>query len=85
MKPELSGISGQGEYADGMVEYDSHIGKFLKLDELAIEDETIVFYPTDNGPHYNRWPDAAATPFQGREEHQLGGQLAGAGHGALVR
>jgi arylsulfatase len=68
VKEELRGISGQDEYADGMVEHDMHIGKFLKLlDELGIADETIVFYSTDNGPHYNTWPDAAATPFRGEK------------------
>ena len=68
VKDELRGISGQDEYADGMVEHDMHIGKFLdKLDELGIADNTIVFYSTDNGPHYNTWPDAAATPFRGEK------------------
>ena len=68
VKPELRGISGQDEYADGMVEHDMHIGKFLKLlDELGIADNTIVHYSTDNGPHYNTWPDAAATPFRGEK------------------
>ncbi|HUU67155.1 MAG TPA: arylsulfatase [Methyloceanibacter sp.] len=68
VKPELRGISGQDEYADGMVEHDMTIGKFLKvLDELGIADNTIVFYSTDNGPHYNTWPDAAATPFRGEK------------------
>ena len=68
VKPELRGISGQDEYADGMVEHDMHVGKFLKLlDELGIADNTIVFYSTDNGPHYNTWPDAAATPFRGEK------------------
>ena len=68
VKAELRGISGQDEYADGMVEHDMHVGKFLKLlDELGIADNTIVFYSTDNGPHYNTWPDAAATPFRGEK------------------
>ena len=68
VKDELRGISGQDEYADGMVEHDRHIGKFLdKLDELDVADNTIVFYSTDNGPHYNTWPDAAATPFRGEK------------------
>ncbi len=68
VKPELRGISGQDEYADGMVEHDMHIGKFLELlDELGIADNTLVFYSTDNGPHYNSWPDAAATPFRGEK------------------
>ena len=68
VKEELRGISGQDEYSDGMVEHDMHIGEFLKvLDELGIADNTIVFYSTDNGPHYNTWPDAAATPFRGEK------------------
>jgi arylsulfatase len=68
VKKELRGISGQDEYSDGMVEHDMHIGRFLKLlDELKIADNTIVFYSTDNGPHYNTWPDAAATPFRGEK------------------
>ena len=68
VKPELRGISGQNEYADGMVEHDMHVGKLLdKLDELGIADNTVVFYSTDNGPHYNSWPDAAATPFRGEK------------------
>jgi len=68
VKEELRGISGQDEYSDGMVEHDMHIGQFLKkLDDLGIADNTIVFYSTDNGPHYNTWPDAASTPFRGEK------------------
>ncbi len=68
VKAENRGISGQDEYSDGMVEHDMHIGQFLDLlDELGIADDTIVFYSTDNGPHYNTWPDAASTPFRGEK------------------
>ena len=68
VKDELRGVSGQNEYADGMVEHDMHIGQFLeKLDELDIADNTIVFYSTDNGPHMNTWPDAGMTPFRGEK------------------
>jgi arylsulfatase len=56
------------EYTCGMLEHDMHIGEFLKvLDELGIADNTIIHYSTDNGPHYNTWPDAAATPFRGEK------------------
>jgi len=56
---------GNDEYTDGMIEHDMHVGKFLKLlDDLKIAGNTIVFYSTDNGPHYNTWPDAANTPFR---------------------
>ncbi len=56
------------EYTCGMIEHDMHIGQFLDaLDRLGIADSTIVHYSTDNGPHYNTWPDAAATPFRGEK------------------
>ena len=65
VKEEHIGISGQDEYSDGMVEHDMHVGQLLDLlDELGIADNTIVMYSTDNGPHYNTWPDAGTTPFR---------------------
>jgi arylsulfatase A-like enzyme len=65
VKPENLGKSGQGFYNDGMVEHDAHVGQILKkLDDLGIADNTIVMYSTDNGPHYNAWPDGAITPFR---------------------
>jgi arylsulfatase len=68
VKKELRGISGQDEYADGMVEHDMHVGELLKkLDDLGIADNTIVHYSTDNGVHMNTWPDAGMTPFRGEK------------------
>jgi arylsulfatase len=59
------GKSGQGFYNDVMVAHDELVGQMLdKLDELRIADNTIVMYSTDNGPHYNTWPDGAITPFR---------------------
>ena len=67
VKDEHTGISGPSgdEYHDGMVEHDMHVGQLLKLlDDLGIADNTVVMYSTDNGPHYNTWPDAGTTPFR---------------------
>jgi arylsulfatase len=65
VKESLRGVSGQDEYSDGMVEHDMHVGKLLALiDELGIANNTLVMYSTDNGPHYNSWPDAGTTPFR---------------------
>jgi arylsulfatase A-like enzyme len=48
-----------------MVAHDENIGKMVaKLDQLGIADNTIVVYSTDNGPHYNSWPDAGITAFR---------------------
>jgi arylsulfatase len=59
------GKTGQGIYNDAMALHDDNVGKLLdKLDALGIADDTIVCYSTDNGPHYNTWPDGAITPFR---------------------
>jgi arylsulfatase len=65
VKAENRGISGQDEYSDGMVEHDRHVGQLLKtIDDLGLTNDTIVQYSTDNGPHYNTWPDAGTTQFR---------------------
>jgi arylsulfatase len=65
VKAENRGKSGQDEYSDGMVEHDAMVGELLKkLDELGIANDTVVMYSTDNGPHFNTWPDAGNTPFR---------------------
>ncbi|MEO1678217.1 MAG: arylsulfatase [Pseudomonadota bacterium] len=71
MREYANGEVGGGvadEYTAGMIEHDLHVGQLLDLlEELDIVDETIVHYSTDNGPHYNTWPDAASTPFWGEK------------------
>jgi arylsulfatase A-like enzyme len=48
-----------------MVEHDMMVGELLALlDEMGIADNTLVLYSTDNGPHFNTWPDAGITPFR---------------------
>ncbi|MCP3985370.1 MAG: arylsulfatase [bacterium] len=64
----IRGISGQDFYSDAMVDHDRQVGDLLaKLDELGIAENTIVIYSTDNGPHYNTWPDGANSPFRGEK------------------
>ncbi len=67
LKEEHVGLSSpHGDvYHDGMMEHDMHVGQLLDLiDDLGIADNTIVLYSTDNGPHFNTWPDAGYTPFR---------------------
>jgi hypothetical protein len=86
VKAEHAGISGQDEYTDGMVEHDMHVGELLKLiDELGIADNTIVQYSTDNGPHYNTWPDAGTTPFRSEKNSNWEGALPRALPSSLAR
>jgi len=66
-KPGIENQAGrwQSEYHDVMVEHDKRIGEMLDLlEELAIADDTIVMYSTDNGVHMNTWPDGGMTPFR---------------------
>lgn len=62
---DKKGISEQGFYADAMVLHDQAVGRLLdKLDELGLTNDTIVLYSTDNGPHYNSWPDGGISPWR---------------------
>ena len=55
------GINSRTEYADGMLEHDGDVGKLLKaIDDLGINDNTIVLYTPDNVPHQN----SGTTPFR---------------------
>lgn len=57
--------NGQGFYNDVMVAHDEKVGSLLEqLDRLEITENTIVIYSTDNGVHYNTWPDAGITPYR---------------------
>lgn len=67
-KPSSHGRTGQDFYADAMMEHDDHVGVLLDLlEELNVDENTIILYTTDNGPHYNMWPDAGLTPFRGEK------------------
>ena len=74
INPKHVGKSGQGFYNDVMVAHDEHVGMMLdQLDDLKIADNTIVMYSTDNGVHYNTWPDAGITPFAGEKNSEKEG------------
>ncbi|PWJ44554.1 arylsulfatase [Sediminitomix flava] len=68
LKEEAKGRTGIGIYPDGMVEHDDHVGMILdQLEELGIDDNTIVIYSTDNGAETVTWPDGGITPFHGEK------------------
>jgi arylsulfatase A-like enzyme len=68
LKPESQDKTGLGVYADGMVEHDAMVGQLLnKLEELGVEDNTIVMYSTDNGAEVFSWPDGGSTIFRGEK------------------
>ena len=51
-----------------MIEHDEQVGSLLKkLEELGIDDNTIVIYSTDNGNELMLWPDGGYAPFRGEK------------------
>jgi len=54
------------EYADSIVEADTRIGQVLdKIRQLGLDENTLVFWTTDNGAWQDVYPDAGYTPFRG--------------------
>jgi arylsulfatase len=54
------------KYADSVCELDARIGHVMdKLKELGLDQNTLVFYTTDNGAWQDVYPDAGYTPFRG--------------------
>ena len=50
-REEFRGQSGQGDWADSLLELDTDFGALLDLlDELGIADDTLVVFAGDNGP-----------------------------------
>ena len=74
LKDESEGVTGLGVYPDGMVEHDNHVGQLLdKLEELGLDENTIVMYSTDNGAEKFTWPDGGTSPFRGEKNENWEG------------
>ena len=65
LKASSVGKTGMGLEADGMAEHDGMVGELLKqLEDLKVDQNTIVLYTTDNGAEIALWPDGGMTPFR---------------------
>lgn len=68
LSPEYEGKTGLGVYADGLAELDDVVGALLDLlEELGVDENTIVMFSSDNGAAANSWPDGGNTPFRGEK------------------
>ena len=65
--PEFEGRSGNGPFADVVVEHDHRVGQILDaIEEAGIADDTLVVYASDNGPDSAYYPQVSfAGPFRG--------------------
>jgi len=65
--PDFEGRSGNGPFADVVVEHDHRVGQILDaIEEAGIGDETLVVYASDNGPDSAYYPQVSfAGPYRG--------------------
>jgi arylsulfatase len=55
-------------HGSGMLQHDHDVGLVLAfLKENGLDENTIVWYSTDNGPEHSSWPHGATTPFRGEK------------------
>ncbi|MGH8790446.1 MAG: arylsulfatase [Cupriavidus necator] len=55
-------------HGGGMLQHDHDIGLVLDyLKRSGLDNNTIVWYSTDNGPEHASWPHGATTPFRGEK------------------
>ena len=75
-REEFQGRSGNGEWADSLLELDSDFGRILDLlDEVGARDDTLVVFAGDNGPE-------ELQPWRGSPGYWEGSYFAG-GEGNL--
>ena len=65
--PDFAGRSGNGDFADVIVEHDHRVGQILDaIDAAGLSDDTIVLYLSDNGPDSAHYPQVSNSgPFRG--------------------
>jgi len=73
---EFQGRTGNGDFADSVVEMDSHVGEVLDaIDAAGISNNTVVIFASDNGPEYRRPWRGTAGFWRGTYHTALEGSL----------
>ena len=55
-------------HGSGMLQHDHDIGNVLEfLKQNGLDENTIIWYSTDNGPEHSSWPHGATSPFRGEK------------------
>jgi arylsulfatase len=74
--PEFAGRTGNGDFADSVVETDFHVGQILDaIRDLGIEQNTVVVFSSDNGPEFRRPWQGTAGFWRGTYHTALEGSL----------
>ncbi|MHB1855250.1 MAG: arylsulfatase, partial [Acidimicrobiales bacterium] len=75
---DFAGVSGNGDFADCMIEVDHYTGRIIDaVDAAGIAEDTIVVWASDNGPpaHGTLGPQGDPGPFRGCLGTAYEGQL----------
>jgi len=83
---EFIGKTGYGDFPDCLAEMDAYTGQILDaIDELAIRNNTIVVFTSDNGPDASYPYQGSSGPWRGKLLHAYGRLVAGSVHHTLAR
>jgi arylsulfatase A-like enzyme len=74
--PQFAGKTGLGDFPDALAELDSNVGEILDaIQQLNIEENTIVVFTSDNGPEAT-WPwQGSSGPWRGYYFTHMEGSL----------
>ncbi len=74
--PDFAGTTGAGDIGDAMADVDHNVGLVLAaIERLGVEDNTIVFWCTDNGAEERRPWRGSAGPWRGFYNTMLEGGI----------
>lgn len=74
--PDFAGKTGNGDFADSMVEMDHRVGQILdEIEKLKIVKDTLVIFASDNGPEFRRPWRGTAGPWVGTYHTAMEGGL----------
>lgn len=73
---DFAGRTGAGDFADSMVEMDHRVGQIVQaLDELALTEDTLLIFASDNGPEFRAPYRGTAGPWSGTYHTAMEGSL----------
>lgn len=73
---DFAGRTGQGDFADSMVEMDFRVGQILDhIDALGLRDNTVLLFASDNGPEFRPPYRGTAGPWMGTYHTAMEGSL----------
>ncbi|MDE2606311.1 MAG: arylsulfatase [Burkholderiales bacterium] len=73
---DFAGRTGNGDFADSMVELDHRVGQVVdEVDRLGLAEDTLVVFCSDNGPEFRAPYRGTAGPWRGTYHTAMEGSL----------